>query len=53
MHFLDRIEEVLRTRYGVKEVLRRKKVSPGRLASEQIHAELREKCDAVIEALSD
>jgi len=53
VHFLDRIEEVLRTRYGVKEVLRRKKVSPGRLASEQIHTELREKCDAVIEALSD
>ena len=53
VYFLDRIEEVLRTRYGVKEVLRRKKVSPGRLASEQIQAELREKCDAVIEALSD
>jgi hypothetical protein len=53
VYFLDRIEEVLRTRYGVKEVLRRKKVSPGRLASAEIHAELREKCDAVIEALSD
>ena len=53
VHFLDRIEEMLRTRYGVKEVLRRKKISPGRLASEQLHAELREKCDAVIEALSD
>lgn len=53
VYFLDRIEEVLRTRYGVKEVLRRKKVSPGRLASPQIHEELREKCDAVIEALSD
>ena len=53
VYFLDRIEETLRTRYGVKEVLRRKKVSPGRLASAQLQEELREKCDAVIEALSD
>ena len=53
VHFLDRMEEVLRERYGVKEVLRRKKVSPGRFVSAELHAELREKCDAVIEALSD
>ncbi len=53
VYFLDRIEDALRTRYGVKEVLRRKKISPGRLASAQLHEELREKCDAVIEALSD
>ncbi len=51
--FLDRLEEVLRERYGVKEVLRRKKVSPGRLASEALRAELRQQCDAVVEALSD
>jgi len=51
--FLDRVEEVLREQYGVKDVLRRKKSSPGRLASESLRAELREKCDAVIEALSD
>ena len=31
VYFLNRIEEVLRQRYGVKEVLRRKKVSPGSL----------------------
>ena len=51
--FLDRLEEVLRERYGVKEVVRRKKLSPGRLVHEPVKAELREKCDAVIEALSD
>jgi hypothetical protein len=53
VYFLDRIEEVLRERYGVKEVLRRKKVSAGKLASPELKQELREKCDAVIEALSD
>ena len=51
--FLDRLEEVLRERYGVKDVLRRKKSSPGRLVPEAVKAELQEKCDAVIEALSD
>ena len=51
--FLDRLEEVLRERYGVKEVVRRKKLSPGRLVHEPVKAELREQCDAVIEALSD
>jgi hypothetical protein len=51
--FLDRLEEMLRERYGVKEVLRRKKTSPGRLVPESVKVELREKCDAVIEALSD
>jgi hypothetical protein len=51
--FLDRLEEVLRERYGVKEVLRRKKLSAGRIAAEPLKAELRDKCDAIIEALSD
>ena len=53
VYFLDRLEEVLRTQYGVTEVLRRKKVSPGRMMSEQLKTELVNKCDAVIEALSD
>ncbi|MSQ47981.1 MAG: hypothetical protein EXR78_06270 [Deltaproteobacteria bacterium] len=53
VYFLDRLEEVLRTQYGVTEVLRRKKVSPGRMMSEQLKTELVDKCDAVIEALSD
>ena len=51
--FLDRLEEILREQYGVKEVLRRTKLTPGRPAAEDIQQELREKCDAVIEALSD
>lgn len=51
--FLDRVEEVLRQQYGVKEVLRRMKPTVTRPAPEAIKTELREKCDAVIEALSD
>ena len=53
VYFLDRLEEILREQYGVKEVLRRTKLTPGRPAAEDIQQELREKCDAVIEALSD
>ena len=51
--FLDRVEEVLREKYGVKEVLRRMKPTVARPAPEPIRIELTEKCDAVIEALSD
>lgn len=51
--FLDRVEEVLREQYGVKDVLRRMKPTVTRPAPEPIRVELREKCDAVIEALSD
>lgn len=51
--FLDRLEEILREQYGVTEVLRRTKLTPGRPAAEAIQQELQEKCDAVIEALSD
>ncbi|MBI3302061.1 MAG: hypothetical protein HYZ72_08305 [Deltaproteobacteria bacterium] len=51
--FLDRVEEVLREQYGVKDVLRRMKPTVTRPAPAPLKAELREKCDAVIEALSD
>ena len=51
--FLDRVEEVLRQQYGVKDVFRRMKPTVTRPAPEPIKAELTEKCDAVIEALSD
>lgn len=51
--FLDRVEEVLREQYGVKDVLRRMKPTVARVVPEPLKAELREKCDAVIEALSD
>jgi hypothetical protein len=51
--FLDRVEEVLREQYGVKEVLRRMKPTVTRSAPAPLKAELTEKCDAIIEALSD
>lgn len=51
--FLDRLEQVLCEQYGVKEVLRRRKVTPGRTVPVDVKKELEEKCDAVIEALSD
>lgn len=51
--FLDRVEEVLREKYGVADVLRRMKSTVTRPAPAPIKAELTEKCDAVIEALSD
>jgi hypothetical protein len=51
--FLDRVEEILREQYGVKDVLRRMKPTVTRPAPEPIKAELTAKCDAVIEALSD
>jgi hypothetical protein len=51
--FLDRVEEMLREQYGVTDVLRRVKPTPGRVVPAPIRRELVEKCDAVIEALSD
>lgn len=51
--FLDRVEEVLREQYGVKDVLRRMKPTVTRSAPAPLKAELTEKCDAIIEALSD
>jgi hypothetical protein len=51
--FLDRLEEMLRAQYGVKDVLRRMKPTVTRPAPEPLKAELAEKCDAVVEALSD
>jgi hypothetical protein len=51
--FLDRVEEILREQYGVKEVLRRMKPAVARTAPEDLKKELSEKCDGLIEALSD
>ena len=51
--FLDRVEEVLREQHGVKDVLRRMKPTVTRSAPAPLKAELTEKCDAIIEALSD
>lgn len=50
--FLDRVEELLKKRYGVAEVMRRAKPSPARPAKKEVREELASRCDAVIEALS-
>jgi hypothetical protein len=50
--FLDRVEQVLRSKYGVAEFVRRAKPSPARTADEQVRKELIEACDAIIEGTS-
>jgi len=50
--FLDRLEELLKQRCGVAEVIRRAKPSPARPAKKEVREELVSRCDAVIEALS-
>jgi hypothetical protein len=50
--FLDRLEELLKERCGVAEVVRRAKPSPARPAKKEVREELVSQCDAVIEALS-
>jgi len=50
--FLDRVEELLKGRYGVAEVIRRAKPSPARPARKEVREELVSRCEAIIEALS-
>ena len=50
--FLDRLEEILRTKYGVAEVLRTKKATFSKNAPSQIIEQLRG-MDAVVEGLAD
>ena len=50
--FLDRVEQVLRSRYGVTEFLRRAKPSPARVADDQVRKDLLEGCDAIVEGTS-
>jgi hypothetical protein len=50
--FLDRLEEILRTRYGAVEVLRTKKPTFSKNAPAQIIEQLRS-MDAVVEGLAD
>jgi hypothetical protein len=50
--FLDRVEELLKTKYGVGETIRRAKPSPARPAKEEIRRELIDGCDAIVEGLS-
>ena len=52
--FLDRLEERLRTGYGVKEVVRATKPTFTRLAPDDVlRGLLSRPCDAVVEALAD
>lgn len=50
--FLDRVEEVLKTRYGVSEVIRKAKPSPARPAKPEVRKALIDDCDAVVEGVS-
>jgi hypothetical protein len=50
--FLDRVEQALKSRYGVTEFVRRAKPSPARTADEQVRKELIEACDAIVEGTS-
>ena len=50
--FLDRVEQVLKNRYGVTEFVRRAKPSPARTADDQVRKELIEACDAIVEGTS-
>jgi hypothetical protein len=51
--FLKRLEELLRQRYDVKEVLHRRKPTYTRPAPEAMREELASRCDVIIEALAD
>ena len=52
-HLLDRVEELLRERTGVKAIVRKKKPTFARPAPEDLRAEILKTSDAVIEALAD
>ena len=50
--FLDRLEEILRTKYGAAEILRTKKPTFSKNAPQQVIEHLRG-MDAVVEGLAD
>lgn len=50
--FLDRLEEILRTRYGAAEIIRVRKPTFAKIAPAQVIEQVRG-ADAVIEALAD
>ncbi|MBV8450711.1 MAG: hypothetical protein JOZ29_00360 [Deltaproteobacteria bacterium] len=50
--FLDRVEQVLKSKYGVAEFVRRAKPSPARPADDHVRKELIEACDAIVEGTS-
>lgn len=50
--FFDHVAEILRTRYGVRELIRRRKPDASRPAPPELLAEL-SACDAIISAVGD
>ena len=50
--FLDRVEQILKDRYGVAAFVRHAKPSPARTADEEVRRELIEACDAIVEGTS-
>ena len=51
--FLDRVEEILRSRFRPREVVRRMKPTFARPAPDPLRQELATTCDFIIEALAD
>lgn len=52
IHFLDHVEDILRSRYGVTEVVRRRKPNQNAPVTPAMLADLLE-CDAVLSAVGD
>jgi hypothetical protein len=52
-HLLDRLEELLRERTGVKEIVRKKKPTFARPAPDRLRQEIVGATDVLIEALAD
>jgi hypothetical protein len=50
--FLDRVETLLKDRYGVAEVVRHAKPSPTRVAKPEVRKDILLRCQGVIEAVS-
>lgn len=50
--FLDRIETLLKDRYGVTTVVRHAKPSPTRMAKPEVRKDIVTRCHGVIEAVS-
>ena len=51
--FLDRVEEILRSRFRPREVVRRMKPTFARPVPDPLRQELATTCDFIIEALAD
>lgn len=51
--FLDMLEEELRTRYGITDIVRRRKLNASVIAAPEILDELARDCDLVVAAVGD